>query len=241
MEAIKKDNKKAVEQLFNAGAHFAYTKARRHPSAKSFIFGAKNKIEIFDLEKTNEALVKALSFVSDIGAARGTILFVGGKNEAREAVIAGATAVSMPYVAGRWIGGTLTNFTEIRKRVMKLETLLTQKEKGELIKYTKKERLLIDRDIDKLKRFFEGLALLKDRPKALFVIDSKKEHIAVQEARDLGIPVIALTGSDCDLKEVTYPIPANDSSKQSIAFFVAQVVDAYKAGLAKGPAPVAAK
>ncbi len=232
MEATKKDTKKAVEQLFDAGAHFAYTKARRHPSAKSFIFGVKNKIEIFDLEKTSESLSRALEFVKEIGSTGGTILFVGGKSEAREAIKAGAGTINMPYVAGRWIGGTLTNFPEIRKRVLKLETLLTQKEKGELIKYTKKERLLIDREIDRLKLFFEGLSLMKDRPKALFVVDSKKEHIAVQEARDLGVPIIALSGSDCDLKEVTYAIPANDSSKQSIAYFVGEVVAAYKAGAA---------
>lgn len=230
MEATKKDTKKAVEQLFNVGAHFAYTKARRHPSAKAFIFGAKNKIEIFDLEKTSESLAHALEFIKGIGSQGGNVLFVGGKSEAREAIKAGAGAINMPYVAGRWIGGTLTNFPEIRKRVLKLESLLTQKEKGELAKYTKKERLLIDREIDRLKLFFEGLSLMKDMPKALFVIDSKKEHIAVQEARDLGIPIVALTGSDCDLKEVTYPIPANDSSKQSIAHFVSEIVAAYKAG-----------
>lgn len=230
MEATKKDTKKIVEQLFNVGAHFAYTKARRHPSAKAFIFGAKNKIEIFDLEKTSDSLARALEFVKGIGSQGGSILFVGGKSEAREAIKAGAGTINMPYVAGRWIGGTLTNFPEIRKRVMKLETLLTQKEKGELAKYTKKERLLIDREIDRLKLFFEGLSLMKEMPKALFVIDSKKEHIAVQEARDLGIPIVALTGSDCDLKEVTYPIPANDSSKQSIEHFVSEIVAAYKAG-----------
>jgi len=139
----------------------------------------------------------------------------------------------MPYVAGRWIGGTLTNFPEIRKRVLKLEMLTDQKEKGELAKYTKKERLLIDREIDGLRNYFEGLSLLKELPGALFVVDSKKEAIAMEEARKLGIPVMALCGSDCNIKEVDYPIPGNDSSKDSIAFFVNQIAHAYQGSVKK--------
>jgi len=219
-----------VRELFSAGAHFGYTRSRRHPSAKPYIFGVKNKIEIFDLEKTSAELERALEFVSKLGADSKAILFVGGKNEAREAVKKGAVSLDMPYVAGRWIGGTLTNFSEIRKRVLKLEELTTQKEKGELAKYTKKERLLIDREIENLKAYFEGLVLLKELPKALFIIDSKRESIAVNEAHELGIPVIALCGSDCDMKEVNYPIPGNDSSRSSITFFIEKTVTAYEAG-----------
>ena len=234
METTKKSKSDdLIQGLFGVGAHFGYTKSRRHPSAKPFIFGVKNKVEIFDLEKTSESLTGALEFISELGSAGGRILFVGGKNEAREAIRTGASQIDMPYVAGRWIGVTLTNFPEIRKRVLKLEMLLSQKEKGELIKYTKKERLLIDREIEKLKSYFEGLSLLKELPKAIFVIDSKKEAIAVEEARTLNIPIFALCGSDCDLKEVNYPIPGNDSSKQSIAFFVNQVARAYEEGTKK--------
>lgn len=225
-----------IQELFSAGAHFGYTKSRRHPSAKPFIFGVKNKIEIFDLEKTSEALQEALDFVSELGSKSAKILFVGGKNEAREAIRAGAMQIDMPFVAGRWIGGTLTNFPEIRKRVLKLETLTIQKEKGELGKYTKKERLLIDREIDKLRLYFEGLSLMKELPKAIFVIDSEKESIAVEEAHTIGIPIIALCGSDCDLKEVDLPIPGNDSSKHSIAFFVNKITAAYRDGLKRGEA-----
>ncbi len=136
----------------------------------------------------------------------------------------------MTYVAGRFIGGTLTNFPEIRKRVEKFESLTTQKEKGELVKYTKKERLLIDREIDTLKRFFFGLSVMKHLPHALFVVDAKRESIAVKEAHMVGIPVIALCGTDNNLNDVEYPIPGNDASKASIEYFLRQIADVYKAG-----------
>src|SRR3989344_3076922 len=175
MEVTKKAKVKgSIGELFNAGAHFGYTKSRRHPSAKPFLFGVKNKIEIFDLEKTGVALAAAANFVKSLGEVGAQILFVGGKSEARVAIKNGAESIGMPYVAGRWIGGTITNFAEIRKRVMKLERLTMEKEKGELGKYTKKERLLIDREIAKLKLYFEGLTPMKELPKAIFVIDSKK-------------------------------------------------------------------
>ena len=153
-----------VEALFGVGAHFGFIKSRRHPTATPFIFGIKNKVDIFDLEKTTESLDKALDFVKTLGSKNGLILFVGGKNEAKDALANIAGSISQPYVAGRFIGGTLTNFSEIRKRVEKLEMLVSQKEKGELVKYTKKERLLIDRDITKLREFFFGLSVMKNLP-----------------------------------------------------------------------------
>ncbi len=219
-----------IERMFKAGAHFGYTKSRRHPSVKPLIFGAKNKVEIFDLEKTKNYLDAAKEFVKSIAKNNGMILFLGGKNEAREAAKNAAMSVGMPYVAGRWIGGTFTNFTQIKKRVERLEMLSTQKEKGELGKYTKKERLLIDREIETLLRFFQGIVTMKEMPKALFVVDSKREHIAVTEAHKAGIPVIALAGSDCNLKDVQYPIPGNDASVASITFFLGEITKAYKEG-----------
>jgi small subunit ribosomal protein S2 len=219
-----------VEALFSVGAHFGFIKSRRHPSTKPFIFGVKNKIEIFDLEKTKESLEVALDFVKTLGSKNGAILFVGGKNEAKDAVSTIAGSINMPFVAGRFIGGTLTNFPEIRKRVEKMESLVSQKEKGELIKYTKKERLLIDREIDKLKEFFSGLTVMKHLPQALFVVDAKRESIAVKEAQKMSIPVIALCGSDNNLAEVDYPVPGNDSSKASIEFFLREIAGAFKAG-----------
>jgi len=236
MEAQKNINsEKLIESLFKAGAHFAYTKSRRHSSVKPFIFGVKNKIEIFDLEKTSLSLAVAKAFVKSIAEANGVVLFVGSKNESRDAIKKGALSIDMPYVAGRWIGGTLTNFPQIRKRVMKLEDLTSKKEKGELAKYTKKERLLIDRDIEKLDRFFSGIVPMKETPKAIFMIDSKKESIALAEAMALGVPVVALCGSDNNLKNVDYPIPGNDSSISSIKFFVQEIVNSYKEGRVAKP------
>ena len=224
-----------VDALFSVGAHFGFVKSRRHPSTKPFIFGVKNKIEIFDLEKTKDSLKKALDFVESLGSRNAQILFVSGKNEAKTSITAVAESINMPYVAGRFIGGTLTNFGEIRKRVDKLESWVSQKEKGELNKYTKKERLLIDREIDKLREFFFGISVMKRLPEAIFVIDAKKEFIVVKEANKMSIPVIALCGTDNNLNDVEFPIPGNDSSKMSIDFFLAQIASAYKAGQLKKP------
>lgn len=216
--------------MFKAGAHFAFSRSRRHPTLAPFIFGVKNRVEIFDLEKTSPLLDKAKDYVRNLAKEGKQVLFVGGKSEARAAIKAAAAALDMPYVADRWIGGTLSNFKEIRSRVEKLLDLTAKREKGELSKYTKKERLLIDREIDKLERFFSGLVPMKEIPKAIFVIDSKHEKIAITEARKMGVPVIALMGSDCDIKHVDHPIPGNDASINSIAFFVDQIVWAYKEG-----------
>jgi small subunit ribosomal protein S2 len=219
-----------VDALFSAGAHFGFVKSRRHPSARPFIFGVKNKIEIFDLEKTSKSLEKALSFVEELASRNGKILFVSGKNEAKAAITAVGEALVMPYVAGRFIGGTLTNFPEIKKRVEKMESWISQKEKGELAKYTKKERLLIDREINKLRDFFFGISVMKSLPQAVFVVDAKREFIAVKEAQKMNIPVIALCGTDNNLNDVEFPIPGNDSSKASIEFFLSKIAAAYKAG-----------
>lgn len=231
-------SKTLIDSMFKAGGHFAYSRSRRHPSAKPFIFGAKNRVEIFDLEKTAEALERAKSFVQSIGATGKQILFIGGKNEAREVVKQSAEALGLPYVAGRWLGGTFTNFSEIKRRVEKMETQISQRDKGELGKYTKKERLLIDREIAKLELMFGGLTLMKELPKAIFVIDPKREAIAVEEAKKIGIPVVALASSDCDFALVDYVIPANDSSVSSISLFVKEIASAYKAGKNTAPAPV---
>ena len=224
-------NDTTIDNMFKAGAHFAFNRSRRHPSVSAYIFGVKNNVEIFDLEKTKTLLDAAKTYISSLGAEKKQILFVGGKSEARGSVKHAAESLAMPYVDGRWIGGTLTNFPQIRKRVEKLERLTSEREKGELAKYTKKERLLIDREIATLERFFSGIVSMKELPKAVIVIDPKKEHIAVKEAQDMGIPVIALLGSDCDLGTVNYPIVGNDSSKTSIAFFATELAKAYNDGV----------
>jgi small subunit ribosomal protein S2 len=220
----------AMDEMFKAGAHFGYSKTRRHPSTGKFIFATKNKNDIIDLEKTETLLKDAEEFVKSLASTGKQILFVGVKPEAKKAVYDGALAIEMPYVTERWIGGAITNFSEIKKRVAKLEDLRDKKEKNMLDMYTKKERLLIDIDIMKMGRNFSGLVSMKKIPDALFVIDPKREHIAVDEARQAGIPVIALMNSDCNFKDVDYPIVANDASISSIAYFVNRIVEAYKQG-----------
>lgn len=230
-KSLKIDKNGVVDALFSVGAHFGFVKSRRHPSAKPFILGVKNRIEIFDLEKTSKELEAACTFIEKKGEEKAAGLWVGGKSEAREAVMKAGKQLDMPFVAGRWIGGTLSNFSEIKKRILRLEELTSQREKGELNKYTKKERLLLDREIDKLSLYFSGLATMKALPKFLVVVDPKKEYIATSEARKTNIPVIALAGSDANLKELDYAIPANDSSRQSIAFIIETLANAYKKGL----------
>jgi small subunit ribosomal protein S2 len=222
-----------IESMFKAGAHFGFSKTRRHPTVAPYIFGVKNKVEIFDLEKTEVLLETAKAFVASLAKEGKSILFVGGKSEARNAVRLTALSINMPYVDGRWIGGTLTNFMQIRKRVEKMEKLTSEREKGELAKYTKKERLLIDREIANLERFFTGVVSMKDLPKAIFIVDPKKEKTALKEAKDIGIPVIALAGSDCNIKEIDYPVVGNDSSQTSVNFFVQEIAKAYSESLPK--------
>lgn len=231
----------AISRLFSVGAHFALSRARRHPSVSQYIYGRKNRVEIFDLEKTVVLAQKTLAHIKKMGEEGKVILFAAGKSETREIVTALATRLSMPYIAGRWIGGTLTNFSEIRGRIDRLETLRSEREKGELAKYTKRERLMIDREIERLSRLFNGLVPLKGKPDAIFVIDARREHIAVAEARKMRVPVITLSSSDCNLQEVDYPILGNDSAVKSVQLFVDDVSVAYEAGRALRPAaPVAA-
>ncbi len=224
---VTKDKKSMIDAMFQVGAHFGMNKARRHPSAKPYVFGIKNNIEIFDLEKTEVALAKAKAFVASIAVAGKQALFVAGKSEAIPAVKAAALLAGQPVVGGRWIGGTLTNFLQIRKRIEKYENRLKEKEKGELTKYTKKERLLIDREIAKLEMLFGGIVSMREKPGVLIVVDPKKEFTAVEEARDIGVPVIAIASTDCNLSLVDFAIPANDSSASSVAFFLDELARAY--------------
>lgn len=220
-----------IERMFAVGAHFGYSRSRRHPTTTPYIFGSKNKVEIFDLEKTSVLLAQAKMFMETLGKEGKTALFVGGKNEAGAAVKALAEDVGMPYVAGRWIGGTLTNFSEIKKRLDRLATLLSQRESGELAKYTKKERLLLDREIENLTNRFGGIARLTTSPSALVIVDTRKEDIAVLEAHKMNIPVVGILNSDCDMTYVTHPVVGNDASRDSIAFLLGELVASYKEGL----------
>ena len=220
-----------IEDMFRAGAHFGYGKTRRHPSFKPIIFGAKKAVDILDLEKTGSYLAKALEFVTEFAKSGKTFLLVGTKHEARKAVEEAARATKLPFVTKRWIGGTLTNFPEIKKRIARYTDLREQKEGGKLDVYTKKERLLIDREIDRLEMFFGGIVHMEKVPDVLFVVDPRHEKTAVREALQESVPIIALAGSDCDITNIARPIPANDSSMSSIIFFVDKFVKAYQEGV----------
>ena len=224
------DKNKSIESMFASGAHFGLGKSRRHPTISSFIFSTKNDTDIFDLEKTQVLFEKAKTFVKSLAKDNKTIIFVGGKKEAFKTIRNSAELQGMPYVDGRWIGGTISNFVQIRKRIDRYEKLIADKEKGELAKYTKRERMLIDKEIASLEKMFLGIVSMKKIPDAFFVVDPRKERIAVKEALDAGIPVIALCGSDCDISDITYPIIGNDTSKMSIQFFVDEISKAYQEG-----------
>jgi small subunit ribosomal protein S2 len=220
-----------IDKLFAAGAHFGYAPSRRHPSTAKYIFGVKGGVELFDLEQTAGLLADAVTFVKQLASERKTILFIGGKAEVREAIKRSAERIAQPYCFGRWIGGSLTNFSEIKKRLNRLEELSSMREKGELAKFTKLERLLIDREITDLENTFGGLRGMNKLPDAIFVADPRKESIAVAEAAQLKIPVIALMNSDCDRSVITHPIPANDASRETLTIVLDEITSAYAENL----------
>lgn len=219
-----------IKKLYDAGAHFALPRTRRHPTSAPFIFSTKDRTDIFDLEETVRRLQKAEEFVRELARSGKSVLFVGGKNEVIAAVKVAAERAAQPFVAGRWIGGTLTNFKNIRKRIDRLEKLTAEREAGELAKYTKKERLMIDREIEELLARFGGIVSLRELPAAVFVVDTRHEHTAVREANQMKIPVIGLASSDCDFSLVKFPIPANDTSVKSVRFVTEAIADAYQEG-----------
>lgn len=220
-----------IDKLFSVGAHFGYAPRQRHPSQAPFIFGVKGGVELFDLEQTAAGLEGALAFVASLAAGRKSILFVGSKPEARGHLQRIAERLGQPYVASRWIGGTLTNFSEIKKRLARLAELCEKREKGELAKFTKLERLHIDREIADLELMFGGIKDMQKIPDALFVVDPKKESGAVEEARQLHIPTVALLNSDCDRGAINYCIPANDASAHAISFVLDEVAKTYEQNL----------
>ena len=219
-----------MKELYDAGAHVALARTRRHPTATAFVHSTKDRVDIFNLEETARRLNSAIEFVKDLARSGKSIVFLGGKHEVQDIIRSAATRIGVPHVAGRWIGGTLTNFKNIRKRVDRLEKLMEEREKGELEKYTKRERLLIDREIEELLNRFGGIVNLRDLPGALFIVDTRHEDTVVREAKQMHVPVVALASSDCDFSLIQYPIPANDTSVRSVRFIVEQVADAYVEG-----------
>lgn len=225
-----------IEEMFKAGIHFGYSRSSRHPKMKDFLFGLRNNVEIFDLEKTNEMLERAKEFMASLGKEKKKFILVGTKTEAKGIVEKFAKEINMPYVIERWLGGTLTNFKGIRDRINHMRDLENKKEAKELEKYTKKEQLEIEREIIRLRNYLGGLVDMENLPSALLVVDSKKEKNAVKEANDVKVPVVAVINTDCDPKIADYPIPANDNSRTSIEFLLKELAEAYKEGLKEADA-----
>ena len=220
-----------MRQLLESGVHFGHQTRRWNPKMKRFIFTERNGIYIIDLQQTLTYIDTAYEFVKQTVAHGGTILFVGTKKQAQEDVAEQARRVGMPYVNQRWLGGMLTNFQTVYKRLQRLKELEIIEQTGGENVLTKKEALVLKREKDKLERTLGGLRDMTKVPSAVWIIDTKKEHIAVDEARKLGIPVIAVLDTNCDPDEVDYKIPGNDDAIRSAALLTRVIADAVADGL----------
>ena len=223
----------SLEEMLKAGMHFGHTSSRWHPKMAQYIFGLRQGIHIVDLEKTQKLLGEALTFIEGICARGGKVLLVGTKPQAKEAIKKAAEACGMPYVSERWLGGTLTNFTQIKKTVKVLKGLKDQRDKGELRKYTKKEQLLITRQISDMEKKFGGIQNMDKLPEAIFVVDIKTEKTVVDEAVSMGTKVIALCDTNVNPSLIDYVIPSNDDAINAIEMICALVAEAVKSGAAK--------
>jgi small subunit ribosomal protein S2 len=221
-----------MKQLLESGVHFGHQTRRWNPKMKRFIFNERNGIYIIDLQQSLTYIDRAYEFIKETVAHGGTVMFIGTKRQAQEPVAQQATRVGMPYVNQRWLGGMLTNFSTVFKRIQRLKEL-------ELIDYddvagsglTKKELLVLKREKDKLAKTLGGIRDMSKIPSAVWIVDTKKEHIAVGEARKLGIPVIAILDTNCDPDEVDFPIPGNDDAIRAVALLTRVIADAVADGL----------
>ncbi len=213
-----------IKDMFEAGVHYGTLRASRNPSVKKYIYGTKGSVDIIDVEVTSKQIETAKAFVADLKANNKVILFATSKSEVKDLLKDAAVRSNSPYIAGRWVGGLFTNFEIIRKRINRMIDLVSMKEKGELKKYTKKEQSLMDKEVERLEKLFIGVKDLTVLPAALLVIDPKKEFIAVEEARNLGIPVIAIANTDCKVSTIEYPVIANDSSRSSVDYILHQIL-----------------
>ena len=221
-----------MRQLLDNGVHFGHQTRRWNPKMKRFIFTERNGIYIIDLQQSLSYIDRAYEFVKETVAHGGTILFVGTKKQAQEAIAEQAGRVGMPYVNHRWLGGMLTNFSTVSKRVQRmkeLEEIDFEDVAGS--QFTKKELLLLNRELEKLQANLGGIRNMAKTPSAVWVVDTKKEHLAVDEAQKLGIPVVAILDTNCDPDEVAYPIPGNDDAIRSVNLLTRVVADAVAEGL----------
>ena len=216
----------SMKQLLEAGVHFGHQTRRWNPKMAKYIFTERNGIYIIDLQKTVKMLDDAYNFVREISAEGGEILFVGTKKQAQDAIKEEAERCGMHYVNARWLGGMLTNYQTIKKRIARLEQLNKMKEDGTFDLLPKKEVIKLEHEIEKLEKFMGGIKNMGTLPKAMFIVDTRKEKIAVAEARNLGIPVVAIVDTNCDPDEVDYIIPGNDDAIRAVKLIAGAMADA---------------
>ena len=228
----------SIQTLLDAGAHFGHQKRRWNPKMKPFIFGARGDIYILDLKQSLVGMDQAYTFVSNVAKNGGSVLFVGTKKQAQEAVADAANRCGMPYVNARWLGGMLTNFVTIRSRVTRMEELEAMEADGRMALLPKKEQILLRKELSKRQLNLNGIRNMKRVPDAIFVIDTNREEIAIREAHRLNIPVVGTLDTNCDPDDVEYGIPANDDAIRSVKLLADFIADAVVAGTG---APVSAE
>jgi len=219
-----------MKELLEAGVHFGHQTRRWSPKMKPYIFGSRNGIHIIDLQKTVKLFNEISEFVTRTVADGYSVLFVGTKKQAHDAIIEESERCGMYYVINRWLGGTLTNFQTIKKSIARLKELESMKLDGSINRYTKKEALKMERELLKLEKNIGGIKDMDELPGAVFIVDPKREHIAVQEVKKLGIPVIAITDTNCDPDDIDYIIPGNDDAIRSIRLLCSKIADACATG-----------
>ena len=220
----------SMKQLLEAGVHFGHQTRRWNPKIATYIYAERNGIYIIDLQKTVKKLDEAYNFVRDVAAEGGDILFVGTKKQAQESIRDEATRCGMHYVNARWLGGMLTNFRTIRKRIDRLEQLRTMSEDGTFDLLPKKEVVKLQLEIEKLEKFLGGVKNMQGLPKALFIVDPHKERIAVAEARKLNIPIVAIVDTNCNPDEIDYVIPGNDDAIRAVKLIAGTMANAVLEG-----------
>lgn len=223
--------KVSITSLLDAGSHFGHQTRRWNPKMKPYIFGSRGDIYIIDLKQTLVGLDQAYTFVSELAKKGGTVLFVGTKKQAQEAVADAANRCGMPYVNARWLGGMLTNFVTIRSRVNRMEELEAMEADGRMAVLPKKEQILLRKELSKLQTNLNGIRNMKRTPDAVFVIDTNREAIAIHESRRLDIPVVGTLDTNCDPDDVDYGIPANDDAIRSVRLLADFIADAVIAGV----------
>ena len=223
--------KVGIKTLLDAGSHFGHQTRRWNPKMKPYIFGSRGDIYIIDLKQTLVGLDQAYTFVSELAKKGGTVLFVGTKKQAQEAVADAANKCGMPYVNARWLGGMLTNFVTIRSRVNRMEELEAMEADGRMAVLPKKEQILLRKELSKLQTNLNGIRNMKRTPDAVFVIDTNREAIAIHESRRLDIPVVGTLDTNCDPDDVDFGIPANDDAIRSVRLLADFIADAVIAGV----------